>query len=100
MNSFRGVEDESFLFQDPGSNLGRRGTSRFGSGHYGHPFSRHRRHEHDFSSSPWNQMNGGGLMEFEEEASDAGPWTGSSEQLAFREQVLNAHTARSKKRNH
>lgn len=36
--------------------------------------------------------------EYQEEAAATGAWTGSPEQRAFREQVLNAHLARSKKR--
>src|SRR5215469_7233710 len=37
--------------------------------------------------------------EYQEEAAATGGWTGSPEQRAFREQVLNAHLARSKKRS-
>ena len=48
-------------------------------------------------SLPWSEMVDYD-QEFEAEASDAGPWTGSAVQRAFREQVLNAHLARSRRR--
>lgn len=37
--------------------------------------------------------------EYQEEAAATGGWTGSPEQRAFREQVLNVHLARSKRRS-
>jgi D-alanyl-D-alanine carboxypeptidase len=47
-------------------------------------------------SEPWNGLKTG-LFEYEVEPSRDAVWTNSAEQQAFREQVLNAHVARSRK---
>jgi LAS superfamily LD-carboxypeptidase LdcB len=54
-----------------------------------------RRFEPHFGRRRWDGMFG---AEFEDGAPEGGEWTGSAAQTAFRQQVLDAHLARSRKR--
>lgn len=47
-------------------------------------------------AEPWRGWSASGAMEYEDEAFDAGRWTNSPEQQAFRRRVLDAHLARSR----
>jgi outer membrane protein OmpA-like peptidoglycan-associated protein/LAS superfamily LD-carboxypeptidase LdcB len=96
MNSFRRTEEESFPFPGFG-NMRQRPGFGFGSGRFRNQ-SFGRRWEQHLGSQPWGELPNPGALEYEEEASDAGPWTNSAEQQAFRDQVLQAHLARSKNR--
>jgi LAS superfamily LD-carboxypeptidase LdcB len=98
MTPFRRIEDESCVFSDPRLNPGQQSEPRLGPGLFGNPVLRRRQWDRNFSSELWSGLRKTSFLEYEGEPTEATVWTNSAEQQAFREQVLNAHLARSKSR--
>jgi hypothetical protein len=98
MTPFRRIEDESWVFSDPGFNPAQQSEPRFGQGRFGNPRFRRRYWDRSLRSEPGGLLRKTSLLEYEGEATETAVWTNSPEQQVFREQVMHAHLARSKRR--
>ena len=98
MTPFRRIEDESWVFSDPGFNPAQQSEPRFGQGRFGNPLLRRRYWDRSLRSEPGGLLRKTSLLEYEGEATETAVWTNSPDQQVFRERVLHAHLARSKRR--